>query len=60
MTNPYPLKAEIEQILTNHQRTRFAKVLLGMNSGLSDEETAERRTPKAKLSVPTALPPCAG
>ena len=42
MTQPHPFKAEIEQILTNHQRTRFAKVLAGMNAGLSDDEMAER------------------
>ncbi len=32
------LRAEIETIMTEHQRTRFAKVLAGMASGLSDEE----------------------
>lgn len=42
MNNPHPFKTEIEQILTNHQRTRFAKVLVGMNSGLSDEKMAEK------------------
>lgn len=32
------LRSEIETIMTEHQRTRFAKVLVGMANGLSDEE----------------------
>lgn len=32
------LRAEIEQILLTHQRTRYAKVLSGMKRGLSDRE----------------------
>jgi hypothetical protein len=35
-----PFRAEIEQILADHPRTRFAKVLLGMRRGLTDAEMA--------------------
>ncbi|GJJ22552.1 hypothetical protein MTY414_62250 [Mycolicibacterium mageritense] len=35
------IRAEIEQILINHPRTRYAKVLLGMRRGLTDAEMAE-------------------
>ena len=38
MTDSNPFRAEIELILAEHQRTRFAKVLLGMNRGLTDAE----------------------
>ena len=41
MTDPNPFRAEIEQILADHPRTRFAKVLLGMKRGLTDAEMAE-------------------
>lgn len=33
--------AEIEKILSDHPRTRFAKVLLGINRGLTDAEMAQ-------------------
>ncbi|MFN8228351.1 MAG: hypothetical protein U0R18_16725 [Mycobacterium sp.] len=33
-----PYRAEIEQILIGHPRTRYAKVLDGMNRGLTDAE----------------------
>ena len=36
-----PFQAEIEQILVDHPRTRFAKVLLGMRRGLTDAEMAQ-------------------
>jgi hypothetical protein len=35
------LRSEIEQVLINHPRTRYAKVLIGMRAGLSDAEMAE-------------------
>jgi len=35
------IRAEIEQILIDHPRTRYAKVLIGMRSGLTDAEMAE-------------------
>lgn len=35
-----PLCAEIEKILVDHPRTRYAKVLLGMRRGLNDAEMA--------------------
>ena len=35
-----PFRAEIEEILVNHSSTRFAKVLKGMNRGLTDAEMA--------------------
>lgn len=41
MTDTNPIRAEIEQILAGHPRTRFAKVMLGMNRGLTDEEMAK-------------------
>lgn len=34
-------RAEIEQILTEHPRTRYAKVMLGMSRGLTDAEMAQ-------------------
>lgn len=37
---PGSIRAEIEQILTDHPRTRYAKVLLGMRRGLTDAEMA--------------------
>jgi hypothetical protein len=40
VTDSNPFRSEIEQILTDHQRTRFAKVLLGMNRGLTDADMA--------------------
>jgi hypothetical protein len=36
-----PFRAEIEEILVNHSSTRFAKVLKGMNRGLTDAEMAK-------------------
>jgi hypothetical protein len=33
MVDQNPLRGEIEQILSGHARTRFAKVLLGMKRG---------------------------
>lgn len=38
---PDSFRAEIEQILIDHPRTRYAKVLLGMRRGLTDAEMAE-------------------
>ncbi len=38
---PDSIRAEIEQILVNHPRTRYAKVLIGMRSGLTDAEMAD-------------------
>jgi hypothetical protein len=38
MTMSNELRAEIETIMTEHQRTRLAKVLVGMSNGLSDDE----------------------
>lgn len=35
------IRAEIQQILIEHPRTRFAKVLLGLNRGLTDDEMAQ-------------------
>src|ERR1700754_2909940 len=37
----YPFRAEIEQILLTHQRTRYAKVLNGMKRGLTDAEMSQ-------------------
>ncbi len=39
MTNA-EIRAEIEQILIEHPRTRAAKVLIGMRNGLSDVDMA--------------------
>jgi hypothetical protein len=36
-----PFRTEIEQIVSDHPRTRFAKVLLGMKRGLSDVQMAQ-------------------
>jgi hypothetical protein len=36
-----PFRAEIEQILRAHTRTRYAKVFLGMTRGLSDDQMAK-------------------
>jgi hypothetical protein len=41
VTDSNPFRSEIEQILTDHPRTRFAKVLLGMNRGLIDADMAQ-------------------
>lgn len=41
MEEDNPLRAEIEQILADHPRTRFAKVMLGAKRGLTDEEMAQ-------------------
>lgn len=41
MDDENPFRAEIEQILTEHPRTRYAKVLIGMRRGLTDAEMAE-------------------
>ena len=41
MTEPNPFRGEIEQILIDHPRTRYAKVLLGMRRGLSDAEMSK-------------------
>jgi hypothetical protein len=38
---PDSIRAEIEQILIDHPRTRYAKVLLGMRRRLSDAQMAE-------------------
>ncbi|WP_234935293.1 hypothetical protein [Mycolicibacterium austroafricanum] len=35
------IRAEIQQILIDHPRTRYAKVLLGMLRGLTDAEMAK-------------------
>jgi len=35
------IRAEIEQILVDHPRTRYAKVLIGMRAGLTDTEMSE-------------------
>ena len=42
MIDPNLFIEEIETILTGHPRTRFAKVLVGMRSGLSDNEMAQK------------------
>ncbi len=39
--HPNPIRSEIEEILINHPRTRYAKVLLGMRRGLTDAEMSE-------------------
>jgi hypothetical protein len=41
VTDSNPIRSEIEQILSDHPRTRFAKVLLGMRRDLSDDEMAQ-------------------
>jgi hypothetical protein len=38
MADQYPFRAEIEQILLSHQRTRYAKVLNGIKKNLTDAE----------------------
>jgi hypothetical protein len=40
VTKSNQLRPEIEKILADHPRTRFAKVLLGMNRGLTDADMA--------------------
>lgn len=40
MSDQYLFRDEIEQILLKHPRTRYAKVLIGMNQGLTDAEIA--------------------
>jgi hypothetical protein len=42
VTDSNPFRSEIEQILTDHPRTRFAKVLLGMNRGLTQDLASMR------------------
>ncbi|MCV7176155.1 hypothetical protein [Mycolicibacterium sphagni] len=44
MSDHNPFRAEIEQILTDHPHTRFAKVLLGMKRGLTDVEMSQEAT----------------
>jgi hypothetical protein len=44
MSDHNPFRAEIEQILTTHPRTRFAKVMLGMKRGLTDVEMSQEAT----------------
>lgn len=41
MSDQNPFRAEIEQILRTHTRTRYAKVFLGMTRGLSDDQMAK-------------------
>jgi hypothetical protein len=41
VTDSNPFRSEIEQIFTDHPRTRFAKVLLGVNRGLTDADMAQ-------------------
>lgn len=41
---PDPIREEIEQILIDHPRTRYAKVLRGMKRGLTDADMAEEAT----------------
>jgi hypothetical protein len=41
MSDQNSFRDEIEQILSDHPRTRFAKVLLGMKRGLSDVEMTQ-------------------
>jgi hypothetical protein len=41
MTDAFPLRAEIEQILLAHPRTRYAKVLEGMKQNLTDAEMVD-------------------
>lgn len=41
MTDRYPFREEIEQILLAHPRTRYAKVLQGMKQNLTDAEMAD-------------------
>ena len=41
MSGQNPFRSEIEQILLDHQRTRYAKVLSGMTRGLSDAEMSQ-------------------
>lgn len=54
------IRAEIQQILIDHPRTRYAKVLLGMLRGLTDAEMAKEPPKQGNRSVPTALPMFAG
>jgi hypothetical protein len=44
MSDHNPFRAEIEQILTDHPRTRFAKVMLGMKRGLTDVWMSQEAT----------------
>lgn len=41
MSDQNPFRDEIERILSDHARTRFAKVVLGIKRGLSDVEMAQ-------------------
>lgn len=42
MSDPNPIRMEIEQILLSHPRTRFAKVLRGMKDGLDDHTMSQK------------------
>lgn len=41
MSEADSFRTEIEEILADHPRTRFAKVMLGMKRGLTDEQMAQ-------------------
>jgi hypothetical protein len=41
MSDQYPFRTEIEQILCKNARSHFAKRFLGMQKGLTDAEMAE-------------------
>jgi hypothetical protein len=41
MSDPYPFRTQIEQILRKNPRSHFAKRFLGMQRGLTDAEMAE-------------------
>ncbi|ODQ90264.1 hypothetical protein [Mycolicibacterium holsaticum] len=42
MSDPNPIRSEIEQILLSHPRTRFAKVLRGMKDRLDDHQMSQK------------------
>lgn len=42
MSDPKTIRQEIEQILLDHPRTRFAKVLRGMKDGLDDHMMSQQ------------------
>ncbi|WP_374158956.1 hypothetical protein ACEWX3_06175 [Mycobacterium sp. G7A2] len=55
-----PIRAEIEQILIDHPRTRYAKVLRGMKRGLTNADMAEEATNAGNRSMLRALLQSAG
>jgi hypothetical protein len=53
MQNPF--RGEIQEVLRSNARTRYAKVLLGMERGLTDEQMAEEADRAGEPAQPATI-----